>query len=63
MQSSPSEGNRRCQQFKDYLNSEFNTDPNATMPKQGESLKIIYARGKRSTICYRFFSVLRKKNI
>ena len=43
----PSSGNRRCQQFK--ADKGFKE-----MPKPGESIKIIYARGKRSTICYQW---------
>ena len=42
---SPSEGNKRCQQFKADKGKE-------AMPKEGKSIKIIYGRGKRSTICY-----------
>ena len=42
---SPSKGNKRCQQFKADKGKE-------AMPKEGKSIKIIYGRGKRSTICY-----------
>ena len=43
--SSPSAGNKRCQQFKLAKGDE-------AMPKKGESLMIQFNRGKRSTICY-----------
>ena len=42
---SPSSGNRRCQQFYQ--------DQGKIEMKPGESFKIIYARGKLSTICYK----------
>ena len=45
---SPSSGNRRCQQFK----ADKNASVFSNLTKAGGSFKIIYARGKRSTICY-----------
>ena len=45
---SPSSGNRRCQQFK----ADKGIEKFSNLTKPGESFKIIYARGKRSTICY-----------
>ena len=43
---SPSSGNKRCMQFEKDKGVE-------AMPKSGNSLKIVYNRGKRSTVCYR----------
>ena len=42
---SPSSGNRRCKQFKIDQGED-------AMPREGESIKIKYNRGRRSTVCY-----------
>jgi hypothetical protein len=41
----PSATNKRCQQMKKQLGEDV-------MPKAGESLMIMYNKGKKSTICY-----------